>query len=42
MEEHFRLLVQCVTGGIALGLVASSVSYGLTHVFKVLHIFFTP
>lgn len=42
MQEHFELLVRCTAGGIALGLVAAVLSFGFSHVSKVLHTFFTP
>lgn len=42
MDELMQLLVQCVGAGVVLGLIASTVSIGLSYFFRYLHTVLRP
>lgn len=42
MEYYMQLLVQCVGAGVVLGLVASTVSVGLSYFMRYLHTVLRP
>lgn len=42
VESMMQLLVQCVGAGVVLGLVASTISIGLSYVMRYLHTVFKP